>query len=87
MISTQQIYKAVGLLAIASFIRDFLGIASKMLIAAKFGATSQLDDYVISLTIPNLVSEFLFGGVKILSFLKPETSYTSLYRSANVSFF
>ncbi|MFH1201767.1 MAG: murein biosynthesis integral membrane protein MurJ [Candidatus Omnitrophota bacterium] len=60
---TQKLSQAISILLAANLIRSFLGLATQMLIAAKFGATTGVDAYLVALTIPAFVSDFMFGGV------------------------
>ena len=66
---THSAYSASILLAASSFLSSFIGLARGKFIAWRFGAGPQTDAYVAAFRLPDLMNNFLVGGVVAITFV------------------
>lgn len=75
MFEKRHILYSVVFLCVFSVTNALLRLIVQMLIAAKFGVSASVDAYLIAVTFPNIVGDFLIGGIALLAFIPVFVEY------------
>lgn len=69
MLGEQRISQATLWMSAAAILRAILALFAQVLIAKEFGAAGETDAYYVSLSLPQIVGDFLIGGTLISAFV------------------
>jgi len=75
MLKLQNPVKAGIIVSIAQFLQGIVSFLSQVVIAASFGASAQLDAYLVAVTFPRMFGDFVVGGVLALALLPVFVEY------------
>lgn len=65
----QRVSQAVIILILTGALRIILGLASQVIIAHKFGATTLVDAYLVSFSVPRIFGDYLVGSALFFAFI------------------